>query len=207
MRVATVALVTVVILAAPAWAQGSDEKLKSLIGKKQKEQKKKTDALGSAKDEEPATPPPPVAPPPISDADLGLLRALEYAFEPAPREIRVLAVEDLGLLQDPRALNALAHLIFDPDPEVALAAVRTVGHFRAPRAEEILGNVIRHPQLAHPLKTAAVHGLALQGTRGARDLLTELANSTNQPPPVRFAARDVLALISGPAPQKPGAGK
>ena len=46
--------------------------------------------------------------------DVGLLRGLIFATEPNPMEVRIQAIEDLGLLGDPRALNVLAQMIFDP---------------------------------------------------------------------------------------------
>lgn len=200
MRLVATAILGLSLLSGAAWAQNADDKLKSLIGGKKRAKKAQAAQLGSVKDEDPA----PAAAPAASaaactEADLSLLRAVEYAFEPAPREIRVIAVEDLALLQDPRALNPLAHLILDPDPAVALAAVRTVGHFQHRRAEEILGNVIRHPQLSPTLKVAAVMGLPLQDTASSRELLTEVANSSRYALPVQRAAKDAIAMMVPPA--------
>src|SRR4051812_13159775 len=77
----------------------------------------------SRDDDEPVKPVP-AAPPTVNDADASLLRGLLYATEPAPTEIRVIAVEDLGLIGDPRALNPLAQLLMDPNPAVQAAALR-----------------------------------------------------------------------------------
>ena len=200
MRLMPAAAVTAVALAfaaMPPLAHAQDEKLKSLIGgKKPKAAPKATSQLGSAKEEPPACPEPAPCPKaPCSEDDVALLRGLQNAFEPAPVEIRVIAVEDLALLQDARALNALAHLALDPDPKVAVAAVETVGHFLHPRAEEILANVIRHPQLAPALKVAAVKALPVQGTPSARELLTEIVNTGRYAPPVTQAARDAIAMM------------
>lgn len=149
--------------------------------------------LGSAKEEPGEDAPVASARSAQDEADLSLLRALLFVFQPAPREIRVIAVEDLALLGDPRALDALAHLVLDPDPSVALAAVETVTHFQHPRAEEILGNVIRYPSLSPTLKLAAVRGLPLQGTASARALLTEISRSSDYAPALRGAAQTALA--------------
>ncbi len=139
-------------------------------------------SLGSPKeDDEPAPPRKskrPDAPAPSHDADIALARALLYAVEPAPQEVRVQAVEDLALLGDGRSLNLLAQLIFDANPAIQLTALRTIAHFQAPRAEEILANVVRHPQVAELLKVRALEGLVFQRSPTAREFLEEV---TRQP--------------------------
>jgi HEAT repeat protein len=130
--------------------------------------------LGAAKDDEAAS----FQPPPASgltvtaeESDRALLRGLLFAYEPAPTEIRVLAIEDLALLGDARALNVLAQLILDPNPLVQQASVRAVRAFQTPRAEEILENVIRHPRIADPLKLYALQSLPFQRSATAREFL------------------------------------
>ena len=99
---------------------------------------------------------------PVPDA--ALMRGVMWAFEPAPTEIRRQAIEDLGLLGDPRALNMLAQLALDPNPSFAKAGVRAVALIRHPRAEEILCNIVRHPTLTEELKVMAIGLLPMQRT-------------------------------------------
>lgn len=183
----------------------ADARLKALMNKKVSKAKKKpapapaSAQLSSSKDEDAEARPALFSDAHLrQDADTALLRALIFAFEPAPREIRVLAIEDLGLLADPRALNPLAHLVLDPDPVLALTAVKTVGHLQHPRAEEILTNVIRHPTLAPSLKIAAVNALPLQATASARELLAAAAKSRSAPTELKEAARTAVAGMSPP---------
>lgn len=140
--------------------------------------------------------PPPAWVPPANEADLSLLRALLYVLEPAPREVRIIAVEDLALLGDPRALDALAHLVFDRDPEVAVSAVRAVTHFQHRRAHEILSNVIRHPTLTEELKQIAVEALPFQDGPRSRQMLIEIYTSTSWPARLRHAARNTLERMA-----------
>jgi hypothetical protein len=148
-----------------------------------------------------AKPPPAQAPastewvPPPNEADIALLRALLYALEPAPQEIRIIAAEDLALLGDPRALDVLAHLVFDRDPQVARAAVHAVTRFRHPRAEQMLANIIHHPALPDALKTIAVEGVQFQDASRSRQLLKEIVLSTTFSAAVRTAARITLERI------------
>ena len=121
-----------------------------------------------------------------------LLRGLLWAFEPAPSEIRVLAVEDLGLLGDPRALNPLAQLIGDSNPMVQAAAIRAIGAMRHPRAEEILANVVRHPSLPEKLKVQSIDTLLLQNTRSSLLFLHLVARSPLFSFNLQNAARRVL---------------
>lgn len=124
--------------------------------------------------------------------DSALLAALLTAFEPSPIEIRVLHIENLGLLGDPRALDPLADLALDPDRAIAAAAVRAVGRISTPRAEEILANVVRHPNLGHPLKKAAIEQLVYQRRLSARAFLEETAKSRTQSVAIQRLAQDAL---------------
>lgn len=125
-------------------------------------------SLAAGRDEDfPDAPAAAPAEAPLTTDEASLLRATLWAFEPAPREVRVQAIEDLGLLGDPRLLNPLAHLIYDPDLPAQLAAVRAVRLIRHPRAEEILINTIRHPSLPAAVKQVALEGLLFQNTRSA----------------------------------------
>ena len=153
----------------------------------------KSKGLGSPRedDEEPARPVPAAA----GEADVALLRAILWATEPAPTEIRVLAVEDLGLLGDPRALNPLAELLIDPNPAVQSAALRAIAALRYPRSEEILTNVARHPTLPERLKLAAVDAVLYQNTHSAIAFLKFVAKGTSFNFNLQTAAKKALAEV------------
>ncbi|HVE86144.1 MAG TPA: HEAT repeat domain-containing protein [Myxococcales bacterium] len=168
-------------------------------------------SLGSPKQEEPAQPracPQPPPAPPCPDADTALARALAWVAEPAPEEIRAIAVEDLAFLGDPRALNMLAMLILDPSPAVQLAAVRAVRAYPTPRAEEILANVVRHPYPSEPVKLFALESLAFQRSRNARQFLEHIRDGSQYSPRLQSAAKQTLQRgwpSSGAAPTPGGA--
>ena len=153
----------------------------------------KMKGLGSPREDEPE--PEKVAPAPFFEADLALLRALLWALEPAPTEIRVIAVEDLGLLGDPRALNPLAELLVDPNPAVQAAALRSIAAMRYPRSEEILTNVARHPTLPERLKLNAVDLVLFQNTPSAIMFLKQVARGTAFNFNLQNAARRALAEV------------
>ncbi len=139
-------------------------------------------SIGDAKDDDLAIP---IRLPAKGPSDLGLLKALMWAFEPLPPEPRVQAVENLGLLGDARALNALAHLVQDPNPSVALAALRAIGLIRHPRAEEILTNVIRHPTLGESVKVQAAALLVFQNTDSAVRFMKIISRTSGWSPRVQ----------------------
>jgi hypothetical protein len=153
--------------------------------------------LGSPKEEEPAAPAGNRYPW-ATEADTALARAILFAVEPAPEEIRVSAVEDLAFLGDARALNVLAELIFDPNTNVQLAALRAVSHFQTPRAEEILENVVRHPRLPDLMKIKAVGALPFQASPTSREFLNDTATNGRWSAPVRAAARQALQDLQPP---------
>jgi len=163
-------------------------------------------SLGSPKQEDPAAPkncPAPPAAPRCPDADTALARALAWVAEPAPEEIRAIAVEDLGLLGDARVLNTLALLILDPSPTVQLASVRAVRTYPVARAEEILANVVRHPYPGEPVKLLALESLAFQRTRSAKAFLEHVAGGTQFTPRLQAAAKAALQRgwsVATPAP-------
>ncbi len=130
-----------------------------------------------------------------NDADLALLRALLWALEPAPTEIRVIAVEDLGLLGDPRALNPLAELLIDPNPAVQSAALKSIAALRYPRSEEILTNVARHPTLPERLKLSAVDAVLFQNTSTAIVFLKQVSRSSSFNFNLQSAAKRALAEV------------
>jgi len=133
--------------------------------------------------------------------DTALLRALLAAFEPAPEEIRVLAVEDLGLLGDARVINALADFALDPYPSVQLAAVRALRSFQHPRAEEILANLVRHPRPSEAVKLAALEGLVFQRTRSAQVLLESIRTDNRHGKRLQTVAGELLSR-STPTPAR-----
>jgi hypothetical protein len=155
--------------------------------------------LGNVKEEDEPLPPPPKA-----DADVGLLRGVLFAFEPAPTEIRVLAIEDLGLLGDPRALNPLAQLVMDPNVTVQLAALRAIGAMQHPRAEAILANIVRHPSINERVKMSAIDALLFQNTASSIAFLQQLSRGSSFHPTLQQQARRVLLDLPGPTPPPPG---
>lgn len=128
-----------------------------------------------------------------SAQDVALLRGLLWAAEPGPEEIRALAIEDLALLGDPRALDPLAAYIWDPNPRIQQAALRAVALFQHRRAEEILGNVVRHPRLPDALKIQALGGLLYQRTPTARRVVQDVAADSRVGYAVQNAARSVAS--------------
>ena len=139
----------------------------------------------------PARPSP--TPADVSTPDVALLRGLLWAAEPAPEEIRTLAIEDLALLGDPRALDPLAAFIWDPNPRIQQAALRAVALFQHRRAEEILGNIVRHPRLPDTLKIQALGGLLFQRTPTARRAAQDVAADSRMGYAVQNAARSVVS--------------
>jgi hypothetical protein len=142
----------------------------------------------------------------LSGSDLALFRAMLWAFEPAPTEIRVLAVEDLGLLGDPRGLNAAAQFALDPNPQLARAAIRAIASIRHPRAEEILSNIVRHPAIPDATKVQALESLPFQNTWSALRFVQVSARNTALPQAVLNAARRIAqSLPTQPAAPPPAA--
>ncbi len=152
-------------------------------------------AIGSTKEE-----PELVCPAPPTNPDVGLMRAITWAFEPAPLEVRTQAIEDLGLLGDPRALNPLAQLCLDPNPLLARAAVRAIAAMRHPRAEEILSNVVRHPTVSEQVRLRALELLPYQNTWSAIRFVTTLAQTPNVSAAVGVQARRMADEL----PRRPG---
>ncbi|MBL8952614.1 MAG: HEAT repeat domain-containing protein [Myxococcaceae bacterium] len=155
--------------------------------------------LGSAKedDDEPvkSAQAPLTGPGATSDADSALLRGVLFAFEPAPTEIRVIAIEDLGILGDSRALNPLAQLVMDANPTVQLAALKAIGSIRHPRAEAILANVVRHPTLGDRTKLAAVDAILFQNSSSSVAFLSFLATAPGFNPALQQQARRALGEL------------
>lgn len=151
----------------------------------------KRSALGSGKDDDEV----PAKPVVTANADLALLRALLFASEPNPPEVRIQSIEDLGLLGDARALNSLAQLVYDPNPLVWAAALRSIGAIRNPRAEEILANVVKHPTLSEGHKLKALEFLPFQNTTSALRFISSLPRTSTAPLSVQNLSRRILAEI------------
>ncbi|MBK7860598.1 MAG: HEAT repeat domain-containing protein [Archangiaceae bacterium] len=176
--------------AAPAWAQVDAGVIKVPAAPRAAKAAVQK-GLGSAKedDDEPAFKPSPKG---AADADAAVLRAILFAFEPAPTEIRVIAIEDLGILGDARVLNPLANLVMDPNPVVQAAALRAIGSIQHPRAEAILANIVRHPSLNERVKASAIDALLFQNTPSAVAFLAFLTRTTQIHPMLQQQARRVL---------------
>ncbi|MCP3062572.1 HEAT repeat domain-containing protein [Myxococcus sp. K38C18041901] len=149
--------------------------------------------------ETPRPAPEPANPQAAPGDDAAFLRALLWAARPAPEEIRAIAVEDLALLGDPRALDSLAIHLWDPNPRTQQAVLRAVALFQHPRAEEILGNVVRHPRMPDALKIQALNGLIFQRTPSARRTLQDAITDARLTSAVQNAARAVAAQWEAPA--------
>ncbi|MBZ4414045.1 HEAT repeat domain-containing protein [Myxococcus faecalis] len=151
----------------------------------------------------PAPEPSAPAPQAVPGDDAAFLRALLWAARPAPEEIRAIAVEDLALLGDPRALDSLAIHLWDPNPRTQQAVLRAVALFQHPRAEEILGNVVRHPRMPDALKIQALNGLIFQRTASARRTLQDATTDARLTSAVQNAARAVAAQWEAPSTAAP----
>ncbi len=127
--------------------------------------------------------------------DIALLRGLVWSFEPNPTEIRVIAIEDLGLLGDTRALNPLAQLVVDPNPVVQVAALRAVALIRHPRAEEILCNVVRHPALPEKLKLKALDWVVFQRTPTSQSFIRQVSESATFSRALQNQAKTLLGDV------------
>ena len=153
-------------------------------------------AIGSSREDEPC----PARGTATGGADLAFLRGLTWAFEPAPLEIRGQAIEDLGLLGDPRALNPLAALTLDANPAIAKAAVRAIGTLRHPRAEEILSNLVRHPTATLITKQLALSLLPYQNTATALRFIHAVAKQPTGSYELLQQARTLSAALPVPTP-------
>lgn len=182
------------VLSLPALAQVDAGTPKPPLPKQPPKAAPMTKTLGSGKEDDEPEPPKPATAPrsAMSDADGGLLRALLYAFEPAPTEIRVIAIEDLGILGDARALNPLAQLVMDPNPAVQQAALRSIAAIQHPRAEAILSNIVRHPSIGEKVKISAIDALVFQNSTSSVAFLSFLTRANQFHPVLQQQARRVL---------------
>jgi hypothetical protein len=183
--------VSVTLISLSAWAQVDAGTPKPAPPSKKATPPSK--GLGSAKEDDEAEAPR-VAKAIVgaSDADTAVLRAILYAFEPAPTEIRVIAIEDLGILGDARSLNPLAQLVMDPNPLVQQAALRAIGAIQHPRAEAILANIVRHPSINEKVKLSAIDALVFQNSPSSVAFLSFLTRANQFHPMLQQQARRVL---------------
>jgi HEAT repeat protein len=130
-------------------------------------------------------------------ADAALLRAILWATQPAPEEIRTLAIEDLALLGDARALGPLSAMLWDPNPRIQQAVVRAVALFQHPLAESILTSVVRSTRLPDALKIQALDGLLYQRTPSARATVDTASRDPRLPLAIQSAALNVSSRWGG----------
>ncbi|MFT3707851.1 MAG: HEAT repeat domain-containing protein [Archangium sp.] len=156
----------------------------------------KKGAIGSAKEDEPC---PVAVTTSTSSNDTIYLRAIAWAFEPAPQEVRAQAIEDLGFLGDTRALNALAVLSLDGNPLISKAAIRAVGTMRHPRAEEILGNIVRHPTVSATNRQFALSLIPFQNTPTALRFIHFTARQVGGNSDVTQLARVLATTLPNPS--------
>jgi HEAT repeat protein len=92
--------------------------------------------------------------------------------------VRLHAVEALGKIRSPDAVEPLVYVLFnDRDAAVREDAVRSLGEIGDPRAVEFLLTVMAEPGL-RPL---AIEALGRIGDRRAVSVLVSVVNGTNQP--------------------------
>jgi HEAT repeat protein len=140
--------------------------------------------------------PPPTGELTAGPDDSALLRAILSAHAPAPQEIRVLAVEDLGLLGDPRALDVLGEFLRDGNPAVQAAALRAIRAYQHPRAEQLLVDLVRDPRAQEPLRVSAAEALAFQRSASAIAFLRSVRADPRYGPKLQNTARVVLDRVA-----------
>jgi HEAT repeat protein len=149
----------------------------------------------------PGAPPPAGAPPLVAapaDADRALLAATSAAVEPAPLEVRVLAVEELGLLGDTRAVPLLRRLLIsESQPALQRAAVRALRALGTPEAVSVLDEGLRTGRLSYEAARELVAALPYLRWEAARAALAwAAANAATYE--VRAAAQSALARFGPP---------
>ena len=111
----------------------------------------------------------------------------------ADKDVRRWAAYGLGLLRDPRALDALAGYLQDSRSEVRQAAARALGSLGDPRVLQPLIKVLsgRDPET----RSAAAEALGMLGSEDAVDPLAAAARDPNEP--LQLAAIESLRKIGG----------
>lgn len=145
---------------------------------------------------DPSDAPPLVGAP--SDADRALIAASSAAVEPGPLEVRVLAVEDLGLLGDGRAVPLLRRLLVtEQHPALQRAAVKALRALGSPAAASVLDEALRTARLS--LEGARELLSALPWLRWEQSRATlQWAAASAALPELRAAAQAALARFDPP---------
>jgi hypothetical protein len=129
--------------------------------------------------------------------------ALRAALPKLSGKLQVGVITSIGVRKDSRALDALANLIHDTDPEVAGAAAASVGMIGGLQAGKILQSALGSTKVpVFPVVARATllcaEGLMTNNRPRALELYGRLSETT-MPRPVRLAAIRVLNA-AGPAP-------
>jgi HEAT repeat protein len=133
----------------------------------------------------------------VPEADRAFVAAVEEAVRPAPVEIRVTAVEDLGLLGDARALSLLRRLLHaERNTAVQRAAVRALRSLGTAEAVQVLDEALR-VQLPLEVSTELVLALPYLRWARAREALAWAAGADG-PPALREVARLSLSRFDSP---------
>jgi hypothetical protein len=123
---------------------------------------------------------------PVAAGVLGILG------EAAPAA-RVVRIEALAALGDPRVLPPLAYLARrDPEPSVRIAGFRALGAFRAPEVERAAESAIADRTEKPEVRAAAATALGAQHTLTAEEGLVAIVGNNDLPAPLRQAAVDSL---------------
>ncbi|MBM4380427.1 MAG: HEAT repeat domain-containing protein [Deltaproteobacteria bacterium] len=140
--------------------------------------------------------PPLVAAP--SDADRALISASSAAVGPGPLEIRVLSVEELGLLGDPRAVPLLRRvLLTETQGPLQRAAVRALRALGSEACVSVLDEALRTGRLTHEGARELIASLPYLRWEVARAALAWAAAS-GQTYELRAAAEAALARFDAP---------
>jgi HEAT repeat protein len=125
--------------------------------------------------------------------------AVEEAVRPAPVEIRIVAVEDLGLLGDARATSVLRRLLHsERNPAIQRAAVRALRALGTAEAVQVMDEALR-VQLPAEVSVELLVALPYLRWARARETLAWAA-SEEGPPQLRDVALRSLARFDPPQP-------
>jgi HEAT repeat protein len=111
--------------------------------------------------------------------------------DPAPH-VRLAAIEVVGRLKPPTALDILEPLTRSANEDIARAAVSALGHVDGPEALAVLERALRSS--AQWLRVAAIEALTVRGEPRVPEILQWIAATDGDPTVVR-AAVDALARV------------